>query len=129
MSVRAFAVFCLSTLLFSMCILSASASDDSWVCAYPGYLDSKPVIVHFTIEGGDLVEIGSPFDMHYKILQNNELAVVAAWSISVVELNQKKPEPSIGAMVVIINKQDGSFRRGNVLMSGDTTPSDGTCTH
>jgi hypothetical protein len=47
----------------------------------------KPVIVRFKVGGEDLVE-EEKFGLRYKILQNNEFSIVAAWSISAIERNQ-----------------------------------------
>jgi hypothetical protein len=121
---------CLSVLALSIIWLPANAATESWVCAWPSYLDGKkPVIVRFKVDGEDLVE-EEKFGLRYKILQNNEFSIVAAWSISEIERNQNKTEPSIGAMVVIINKKDGSFRRSNTILGeeGDAAAL-GSCTH
>src|SRR5262245_27402070 len=101
MPVRYFATCCLGIFVLTCGISTASAADDTWVCAYPGYLgDKKPVIVRFKIEGDDLVE-QEQYGLRYKILQNNEFSIVAAWSISEIESSQNRTEPSIGAMVVL----------------------------
>jgi hypothetical protein len=119
---------CLNVLVLSILWLPANAATENWVCAYPGYLDNKtPVIMRFTVNGDSLVEEDRQ-GLRYKILQNNEFSIVAAWSISEIERNNA--EPSIGAMVVIINKKDGSFRRSNTIMGeeGEATAL-GSCTH
>jgi hypothetical protein len=117
----------LTVLALSILCLPANAAGESWVCAYPGYsADNRTVIERFTVDGDFLVE--AEFGLRYKILQNNEFSIVAAWSISEIEPNHS--EPSIGAFVVIIDKKDGSFRRSNAFLSekGDAAAL-GSCTH
>jgi hypothetical protein len=87
-------------------------AQESWVCAWPGYLDGKPVIDRFTIDGDSLVD--STFGTRYKILQNNEFSIISAWSFSEIESNNT--EPSIGAYIVMIDKKKGTIRNSNAIL-------------
>jgi len=101
--------------MFFVSSLSAFAQKaaSSWVCSYNGFgPDNKVVIVDFLIDRDYL--IGS-FGQRFKILENNEVGLVAAWSIATIEENRN--DPSLGAMIISINKKTGEFRRSNALFS------------
>ncbi|MFZ4120822.1 MAG: hypothetical protein ACOYKM_04085 [Caulobacterales bacterium] len=106
------------------------ASGESWTCTYMGYAireneAPRPVIVRFTVEGEELVE-GS-FGQRYRILQNNQYALIAAWSIA--EIEPTLSEPSIASWSIVIDKRNGFFSRVNLIaeqgLSGAAR--DGSC--
>ena len=109
-------------LVFAVLCAFPAHAGESWVCAYPG-LTGATVINRYTVNGGVLVDAN--FGTQHKILQNNDLSVVAAWSISEVERGNNWP--SIGARVLIISKKDGAFRMFNAFV-GETNETTGKCT-
>jgi hypothetical protein len=93
----------------------AAAPGESWTCTYMGYAireneAPRPVIVRFTVEGDELVE--GNFGQRYHILQNNEYALIAAWSIA--EIEPTRSEPSIASWSIVIDKRNGFFSRVNL---------------
>lgn len=108
--------------------LGAAQASEKWSCTFPGWPDKKPVIVQFYISDGILKQNmfifkGQPVMRDFTILQNNKISIVAAWSIS--EIEPDNTVPSIGAQLVIINKDDGKYLQTNADLAdqqhdGDT---------
>jgi hypothetical protein len=115
---------------FLICILFAFVSPAAfaqsvWTCTWAGYGNgSKPVISRFRIVGGDVVD--DTFQQHYRILQNNTYGLVAAWSISEIEPNKR--DPSVGAFLIVIDKQTNEFKTVTVTTREQNyAPRVGTC--
>lgn len=92
------------------------ASGESWTCTYVGYAireneAPRPVIVRFTVEGEELVS-NRP-GPRYRILQNNQYALIAAGSIAEIEPNHS--EPSIASWTILIDKRNGFFSRVTLI--------------
>ncbi len=103
---------------------------ESWTCSYRGYQireneSPRAVIVRFTVDDQELVE-GSQ-GQRYRILQNNEYGLIAAWSSSEVEPG--KSDPTIAAFAIAIDKRTGFFSRVNLIARPDESgsPRDGSC--
>lgn len=93
----------------------ATAPNESWTCTYIGYAmreneAPRPVIVRFMVDGDELVE--GTFGQRYRILQNNQYALIAAWSIA--EIEPGRSEPSIASWSIAIDKRNGFFSRVNL---------------
>jgi hypothetical protein len=102
------------------CALPAMAALQEWDCTYPGWPDQKPVIVKFFDNGGTLREDvfefqGQPVVRNFTVLKNNDLSIVAADAIS--EMEPSHTTPSIGAELVVIGKQDGSYLETNSYLA------------
>jgi hypothetical protein len=107
-----------------------TAANESWTCTYIGYAirenqAPRPVIVRFTVDGDELVE--SSFGQRYRILQNNQYALIAAWSIA--EIEPGGSEPSIASWSIAIDKRNGFFSRVNLIAEPGRSGSarDGSC--
>jgi hypothetical protein len=88
------------------------STGEEWTCTYTGWAvregDAPPqVIVRFTVRGGELVE--GNYGQRLRILQNNEHALIAAWSFAKIEPGRS--EPSIGSWSMLIDKRSGFFSR------------------
>jgi hypothetical protein len=99
---------------------------EAWVCAYPSG-DPSPAFNNYTIDGDTLVEEGGSSStmakvplrvpLKYTILDNNEMALVAAWPYHV------------GAIVVVIDKRTGEYRQTAVdLIKEPGATTYGRCT-
>jgi hypothetical protein len=108
----------------------AAPTRESWTCSYMDYAiregeAPRTVIVRFSVDGDELID-GS-FGQRYRILQNNQHALIAVWSIAEVEPN--RVEPSIAAWAIAIDKSNGFFSRVNLIgRPGESGfPRDGSC--
>jgi hypothetical protein len=103
-------------------------AQETWVCAYTWSSADQTVIRKFQINGDDLIDssqdAGNPPEK-FTILQNNEFGIVAARSFA--EISPYYVELSIGAFVVLINKQNGKFQLSNAIL-GEPKAVTGTCT-
>ena len=87
-----------------ICILIATSppagyAQSVWTCTWPGYGNGgKPVISKFRVVGEDIVD--DRWRLHCRILQSNTYCLVAAWSISEIEPNNRYP--SVGAFLIVI---------------------------
>jgi hypothetical protein len=92
--------------LVMFCANTASAAD-VWLCTYPGYNEPHaPIIVRFHQDGGFMVDSWVIGDRKYRILQNTQSVLIAAWSFSNTGSAQ---EPSFGSAIITINKITGAF--------------------
>jgi hypothetical protein len=76
------------------------------------------VTAKFQIIGDELAEIetvpkGLNFSERYRILENTSADVVAAISIAKIG---EPPPPGIGAIVIIIAKQNGLFQQSGAIL-------------
>ena len=105
-------------------------AQETWICAYTWSSPDQTVIVKFQIDDDDLIagsdnNIGGDFiptKERFRILQNNDLGIVAAHSFAEIERNQ----PAIGAFVVIIDKRSGKFQLSNAII-GEPKAITGIC--
>lgn len=103
-----------------------------WSCAYIGATSQGPLAItaKFQVMGDELAEIETipsnlNFKEKYKILEDTEFDIVAAISISKLSDN---PPPGIGAVIVIIAKQNGLFQQSGSLLGVRTgAPTLGHC--
>ncbi len=96
-------------------------AQETWVCAY-AYPGTETVIVKFQVNGDDLI-VESQYSEKFKILQNNDIAIVAARSFAEIE----RGDVAIGAFVVLIDKQNGKFQQSNAIL-GEPQAATGRCT-
>jgi hypothetical protein len=104
----------------------AAFAQTVWTCTWAaGYgTGSKPVISRFRVVGGEVVD--DKWQQHYRILQDNTYSLVAAWSISEIEPHNRRP--SVGAFIIVIDKQTNEFKVVSVgIREPDYAPSTGTC--
>jgi hypothetical protein len=109
-----------------------SPSRQVWTCHYFATTPKGPlpITVRFQVLGEELVEIDTipaelNFSERYKILENNETDIVAA--IAITRLGEPPP-PGIGAVIVIIAKQNGLFQQSGSLLGLRTgAPTLGHC--
>jgi hypothetical protein len=103
------------------CLVASPASaQETWDCAFPNHFSpEKFEIVHFAVDGDSLKE--RDYGLDYRILQNNEYSIVAAWSMSKIWSGNKAPR--MGAAVVVIDKATGDYRRSEVYVGepGDSS--------
>jgi len=95
---------------------------DSWICTYADE-DNKTKITKFEVVSDELIQGGAAVTK-YKILQNNDVAIVAAYSLA--EIYQPN-QPVIGALIVLINKQDNTLVLSGATTYMNFTPQKGTC--
>jgi hypothetical protein len=111
---------------------SSAANQQIWTCSYIASTPQGPlqIIAKFQVFGNELAEIETipkalNFAEKYKILENTEVDIVAA--ISIAKFGNAPP-PGIGAVVIIIAKQNGLFQQsGAVLGLRDGAPTLGHC--
>jgi hypothetical protein len=102
-------------LAYLMVPVTFANADEIWTCTYPGLSDDRrPVIVRMKQKGEFLVE--EQFGTEYKILQNNEFGIVATMSLSKIERNLDRSEPSIGARTYVIDKRTGELLWSNTFL-------------
>jgi hypothetical protein len=99
---------------------ATSPSPQIWTCHYVATTPDGPlrITAKFQVIGEELAEIetippGLNFNERYKILENNDTDIVAGISIAKVG---EIPLPSVGAVVIIIAKQNGLFQQSGVLL-------------
>jgi hypothetical protein len=104
----------------------------NWSCSYVASTPRGPlqITARFQIVGDELAEIETVpqelnFSERYKILENTPADIVAA--ISLAKLGEHPP-PGIGAIVIIIAKQNGLFQQsGSILGLRTGEPTLGHC--
>jgi hypothetical protein len=99
-----------------------------WTCNYVATTPQGPlqITAKFQAFGDELAEIetipkGLNFSERYKILENTPTHIVAAISISKFS---DHPPPGIGAVLIIIAKQNGLFQQSGAILglrTGDPT--------
>jgi hypothetical protein len=82
------------------------------------------ITAKFQVLGDELVEIetiprGLNFSEKYKILENNDTDIVAAISIAKIG---EIPPPGIGAVVIVIAKENGLFQQSGAILGLRTGP-------
>ena len=103
-----------------------------WNCRYIATTPDGPlqITATFQVVGDELAEIetiphGLNFSERYKILENNDTDLVAAISIAKIG---GIPPPGIGAVVIIIAKQNGLFQQSGAILGLRTgAPTLGHC--
>jgi hypothetical protein len=104
----------------------------TWVCNYIAASPRGPlqITAKFQVVGDELAEIETipsnlNFNEKYKILENTETDIVAAISIAKFGDN---PPPGIGAVIIIIAKQNGLFQQSGAILGLRTgAPTLGHC--
>ncbi len=110
----------------------ALPDQSTWTCHYVATTPDGPlqITARFEIVGNELAEIETiPHDLNfserYKILENNDTDLVAAISIAKIG---GIPPPGIGAVVIIIAKQNGLFQQSGTILGVRTgAPTLGHC--
>lgn len=103
-----------------------------WTCHYIAATPHGPlqITAKFQVLGDELAEVdtipkGLNFSEKYKILENTDTDIVAA--ISIAKIGQIPP-PGIGAVIVIIAKQNGLFQQSGAILGLRTgAPTLGHC--
>jgi hypothetical protein len=106
----------------------AATEQQIWTCNYIATTPQGPlqIMSKFQVFGEELAEIetvpkGLNFSEKYKILENTTADIVAA--ISIAKFSDHPP-PGIGAVVIIIAKQNGLFQQSGSILglrTGDPT--------
>jgi hypothetical protein len=110
----------------------AAPDGPTWICRYIAATPDGPlqITARFQVVGDELAEVetvprGLNFNEKYKILENNDTDIVAA--ISIAKFGEIPP-PGIGAVVIIIVKQNGLFQQSGAILGLRTgTPTLGHC--
>jgi hypothetical protein len=99
---------------------SLTEARQTWTCRYIATTPDGPlqITAKFQVVGDELAEVetipsGLNFSEKYKILENNETDIVAAISIAKIG---ESPPPGIGAVVIIIAKQNGLFQQSGAIL-------------
>jgi hypothetical protein len=99
---------------------SAAQARQIWTCRYIATTPDGPlqITARFQVAGDELAEIetipkGLNFGERYHILENNDTDIVAA--ISIAKIGEIQP-PGIGAVVIIIAKQNGLFQQSGAIL-------------
>jgi hypothetical protein len=103
-----------------------------WTCRYIATTPDGPlqITAKFQVVGDELAEVetipsGLNFNEKYKILENNDTDIVAAISIAKIG---EIPPPGVGAVVIIIAKQNGLFQQSGAILGLRTgAPTLGHC--
>ena len=110
-----------AALVFLFCTFPAVAQE-TWTCNFIANAPQSPLQITSTyrVEGNELVEIdtipkGLNFRERYAILENNDKNIVAA--ISITKFGERPPPGAIGAVVVIIGKENGMFQQSGVILA------------
>lgn len=111
---------------------SAAPARQTWTCRYIAATPDGPlqVTAKFQVVGDELAEVETiPRDLNfgekYKILENNDTDIVAAISIAKIG---DIPPPGVGAVVIIIAKQNGLFQQSGAILGLRTgAPTLGHC--
>jgi hypothetical protein len=105
---------------------SAGRNPQIWTCSYIASTPQGPlqITAKFQVFGNELAEIETipkalNFTEKYKILENTDADIVAA--ISIAKLGDFPP-PGIGAVVIIIAKQNGLFQQSGAILGLQTGP-------
>jgi hypothetical protein len=109
---------------------SAAPAGPTWTCRYIAATPGGPlqITARFRVVGDELAEIetvpkGLNFSERYKILENTDSDIVAA--ISIAKIGEI---PAIGAVVIIIGKQNGLFQQSGAILGLRTgAPTLGHC--
>jgi hypothetical protein len=111
---------------------SAGQARQTWSCRYIATTPDGPLQITAMLQviGDELAEVGTlpnglNFGERYKILENNDADIVAAISIAKIG---EIPPPGIGAVVIIIAKQNGLFQQSGAILGLRTgAPTLGHC--
>ena len=111
---------------------STAPAPQIWTCRYIATTPDGPlqITTKFEVVGEELAEFdtiprGLSFSEKYKILENNGTYIVAAISIAKIG---DIPPPGVGAVVVIIAKQNGLFQQSGAILGLRTgAPTLGHC--
>lgn len=111
---------------------SAAPAGPTWTCRYIAATPNGPlqITAKFQVVGEELAEVetipkGLNFSERYKILENTDSDIVAAISIAKIG---DIPPPGIGAVVIIIGKQNGLFQQSGAILGLRTgAPALGHC--
>jgi hypothetical protein len=111
---------------------SGAPAGPTWTCRYIAATPDGPlqITARFQVVGDELAEVetiprGLNFSERYKILENTDTDIVAAISIAKIG---EIPPPGIGAVVIIIGKQNGLFQQSGVILGLRTgAPTIGHC--
>jgi hypothetical protein len=99
---------------------SGAPAGATWTCRYIAATPDGPlqITARFQVVGDELAEVetiprGLNFSERYKILENTDTDIVAAISIAKIG---EIPPPGIGAVVIIIGKQNGLFQQSGAIL-------------
>jgi hypothetical protein len=105
---------------------SSAPKRQIWTCSYIASTPQGPlqITAKFQVIGNELAEIETipkalNFSEKYKILENTDSDIVAA--ISITKFGDAPP-PGVGAVIVIIAKQNGLFQQSGAILGLRTGP-------
>ena len=107
---------------------ASSKAGKTWDCVYASYGSSRPAEMTdmSLIQDGSMLKIAGAEFLEYRILEDNDVGIVAVRSYAEVSKTSKH----LGADVLVIDKRTMDFRKGNVFVEGaraDNTVRNGTC--
>jgi len=101
---------------------------DLWTCTWPGFSDDRrPVVARFRVQGDYFIKDDS-LQESYRILQNNENALIATLAVAAVPPGHSKL--SILSRTFVIDKSTGELVWANLTLGGPDSmnrPVHGTC--
>ncbi len=99
------------------CATSAEAAE-AWTCSHAELIldprdlsrpTHQPQLFRFTVSPPEVIgDIGAMTGLHFRIVQNDDRALVATWVLS-ENTEDQKGDPTVGAGTVAINKATGEF--------------------
>ena len=105
-----------------------SFAEDKWVCAYSSQNDvaKVQVLAKYNVNGNNVDEEDSFSKIKFKVLQNDEKALIAAWSST----SSSEGNTYLESRIIQINKKTKDFRYTYISLGGigEGAPSSkGTC--
>lgn len=93
---------------------TAVQAEDIWTCTWPGFSpDHRPVLTRFKVKGDLLIE-DDPLQESYRILQNNEHAIIATMAFAAIPPGHSKL--SILSRTFVIDKSTGELLWSNLTL-------------
>jgi hypothetical protein len=118
----------LCLLMIALAIPLAARAQDIWTCTWPGFSpDHRPVLTRFKVQGDFLIE-DDPIQESYRILQNNEYAIIATMAIAAIPPGNSKLR--ILSRTFVIDKSNGDLLWSNLTLGEPDSankPIHGTC--
>ena len=118
----------LVTALLAGAVPTAARAGDVWTCTWPGFTDDhRPVVARFKVQGDYLVE-DDPLQGSYRILQNNENALIATLGSAAIPPGREKL--TILSRTFLIDKSTGELVWANLALGDPNAvnkPVRGTC--
>jgi hypothetical protein len=98
------------------------ARSETWTCIVPaGKQEGR--MISLAVGDSEIVQNGV---FHYRILTNNEVGLVAAAGMSLLDL-ETESQPVISGMLVLIEKRTGTLQWISAENNADLEPAKGHC--